>query len=280
MNKNLQTKHNTLAGLIPSSDGVISKLAGVSYFMIRKSISQKLRFEIFKRDSFTCKYCGRKAPDVILEVDHINPVVKGGKNDVLNLTTSCYDCNRGKRDKTLSDTTAIDLQRQQLEELQERRNQIDMILKWKLNLQSVNSDSYEQVYEYWTERSGYVLIDEAQKKLRAMVKKYGAIKVTDAIDLSFEKYDAGTGDLQNIEFIWNKVSGILYIRSLPEEEQREKLETSEILRECRRLWPSDYEYLPLLKAINCFLKTGNISEIRMIIDDVNYFKDLITRLYE
>lgn len=46
----------------------------------RKSISKKLRFEVFKRDKFTCQYCGRKAPDVVLQIDHISPVSKGGKN--------------------------------------------------------------------------------------------------------------------------------------------------------------------------------------------------------
>ena len=44
----------------------------------RKALSQKIRFEVFKRDSFTCQYCGRKAPDVVLQVDHIVPVAKGG----------------------------------------------------------------------------------------------------------------------------------------------------------------------------------------------------------
>ena len=62
----------------------------------RQPISKKLRFEVFKRDSFTCQYCGLKAPDVILEVDHIKPVKEGGTNDLLNLITSCYICNRGK----------------------------------------------------------------------------------------------------------------------------------------------------------------------------------------
>ena len=51
----------------------------------RQSISKKLRFEVFKRDNFTCQYCGRMAPDVVLEVDHINPVANGGKNDILNI---------------------------------------------------------------------------------------------------------------------------------------------------------------------------------------------------
>ena len=60
------------------------------------SVSSRLRFEVFKRDNFTCQYCGRKTPLVILECDHIHPVCKGGTDDFENLTTSCYECNRGK----------------------------------------------------------------------------------------------------------------------------------------------------------------------------------------
>lgn len=65
------------------------------------SISKGARFEIFKRDGFTCQYCGRKPPDVILEVDHIHPRALGGDDDEMNLVTSCFDCNRGKSAKEL-----------------------------------------------------------------------------------------------------------------------------------------------------------------------------------
>lgn len=62
----------------------------------RKSLSKKVRFEIFKRDSFTCQYCGNHPPKIILHVDHIMPVAKGGGNEDENLITSCVDCNQGK----------------------------------------------------------------------------------------------------------------------------------------------------------------------------------------
>lgn len=60
------------------------------------AISVRTRFEVFKRDDFICGYCGRRSPDVILEVDHIVPVCEGGTDDPINLRTSCYECNRGK----------------------------------------------------------------------------------------------------------------------------------------------------------------------------------------
>jgi len=63
---------------------------------VRKSISKKIRFEIFKRDGFQCAYCGNVPPHVVLEIDHINPVSKGGDNDPDNLISSCGTCNRGK----------------------------------------------------------------------------------------------------------------------------------------------------------------------------------------
>lgn len=62
----------------------------------RKTISNYVRFNVLKRDLFTCQYCGRSG--VELEVDHIKPVSKGGTNDMDNLITACKDCNRGKLD--------------------------------------------------------------------------------------------------------------------------------------------------------------------------------------
>jgi len=69
----------------------------------RKQITKKQRFDIFKRDSFTCQYCGSKPPSVVLEVDHVIPVASGGDNQEENLLTSCFDCNRGKGARLLSD---------------------------------------------------------------------------------------------------------------------------------------------------------------------------------
>jgi len=70
--------------------------------MQRKPLSKRIRFEIFKRDGFTCIYCGSKPPSVILEVDHILAYSKGGKDSMDNLATSCFECNRGKSNKDLT----------------------------------------------------------------------------------------------------------------------------------------------------------------------------------
>jgi len=65
-------------------------------------MTKRKRFQIFKRDSFTCGYCGRQPPEVTLEVDHVIPKCEGGGDDKDNLITSCFDCNRGKAGESLT----------------------------------------------------------------------------------------------------------------------------------------------------------------------------------
>lgn len=59
-------------------------------------MNRRTRFTILERDGFTCQCCGRGAPDVALQVDHIHPQSLGGRDDPENLRTTCFDCNQGK----------------------------------------------------------------------------------------------------------------------------------------------------------------------------------------
>lgn len=60
------------------------------------TVSRRLRFEVLRRDNHTCRYCGAKAPDVELQVDHVIPEALGGADDPANLVAACKDCNAGK----------------------------------------------------------------------------------------------------------------------------------------------------------------------------------------
>lgn len=64
---------------------------------IREEISIRRRFLVFKRDQFSCVMCGRSGVGVKLEVDHKIPISKCGTNNIDNLQTLCFECNRGKR---------------------------------------------------------------------------------------------------------------------------------------------------------------------------------------
>lgn len=73
--------------------------------MARKGLSASLRWTIFARDAFTCRYCGAQAGQdgVELAVDHVVSVADGGDNRVDNLVTACKRCNGGKSARSLKD---------------------------------------------------------------------------------------------------------------------------------------------------------------------------------
>jgi len=60
------------------------------------TLTKRIRYEVLRRDNFACRYCGAKAPDVVLTVDHVVPVALGGSDDPSNLVTACGPCNSGK----------------------------------------------------------------------------------------------------------------------------------------------------------------------------------------
>lgn len=191
----------------------------------RKTITKKLRFEIFKRDSFTCQYCGQSAPDVILNVDHINPVSKGGENDILNLITSCFSCNSGKKHRLLSDNTVLKKQLTQLEELNEKRNQLDMLIKWREELSNIKNDELDYAISQIEKNiPDYTVSDSYKKRINNIIKKYGLNLLLKAIDVSNDRY-LGENIIKkqsqkSIDLYVNKILGITYNLSLPVFDQK------------------------------------------------------------
>ena len=71
----------------------------------RTLMTKKLREFIKNRDNFTCCICGNSThvePNLLLEIDHIIPVAKGGETVEDNLQTLCWKCNRAKSDKIIA----------------------------------------------------------------------------------------------------------------------------------------------------------------------------------
>lgn len=60
------------------------------------AISKRLRYEILRRDSNKCRYCGATAADKPLTIDHVVPSALGGSDEPSNLVAACADCNSGK----------------------------------------------------------------------------------------------------------------------------------------------------------------------------------------
>lgn len=195
----------------------------------RKQVGTKVRFEVFKRDSFTCQYCGASAPDVVLHVDHIKPVAEGGGNGVVNLVTSCVGCNLGKGPRELDDDTVVKKQHQQLEALQERREQLEMMMEWQRGLDSLADDKVDAI----SERLSFLIHGTYQKGFlnsrgRAIAarwfKKHTLEAVIKAAETSVEQYlevdDDGAPIQESITKSVQMIQKIADVKALPESEQR------------------------------------------------------------
>lgn len=187
----------------------------------RKSIAKSVRFEVFKRDGFKCQYCGQLSPDVILHVDHINPVSKGGDNDIMNLVTSCVDCNLGKGARELDDDAAVTKQRAQLEELNERREQLEMMIQWRDSMKEMDSDVVDLVAPEIEEQiPGHEVNETGRKKIKSWIKKYGFKKVTNALETAAEKHLNGpevTND--DASKFFDAIPKICYVDQLPKDKR-------------------------------------------------------------
>jgi hypothetical protein len=70
----------------------------------RALMTSKLREQIKERDFYTCKTCNistHTERNLLLEIDHIIPLSKGGFTTESNLQTLCWRCNRSKGSKIL-----------------------------------------------------------------------------------------------------------------------------------------------------------------------------------
>jgi hypothetical protein len=174
----------------------------------RQGISKKTRFEVFKRDGFTCQYCGDHPPQVILHVDHITAVANGGGNDMDNLVTSCQPCNLGKSAKPL--TVVPQPLADKAAEVAEREAQ----LKGYQEIMEARRDRIEE--EMWRVAEE---VDPGCSKLgmnrgwlssiRMFIEKLGVHEALHAADIARGKYPYG-GKRTFLYFCgicWRKIKG-------------------------------------------------------------------------
>lgn len=188
----------------------------------RKSIPKSIRFEVLKRDKFACQYCGAAAPDVVLHIDHIKPIASDGDNDITNLITSCQGCNLGKSDRVLSDHSVVKKSKLQLDELQERREQLEMMMEWQRGLRNIADDTIGALCSYWAELApGYVVNDNGKKDFKKLARTFSIPEITSAMDTAAEQYlEYGTdGHVtgKSWELAFNKISGICQVNKQAEE---------------------------------------------------------------
>jgi HNH endonuclease len=150
------------------------------------AVGLTLRFEVFKRDGFTCAYCGRKPPAVVLEVDHIVPRAADGTDEFHNLITSCFECNRGKRDRPLGDIRPHPDLEEATELIREREEQVRAYEDVKREERARVNEAIEELFDYWLElgRTSHLPREGA---LRYWLGIFSSPEIKDAMDIAQQR---------------------------------------------------------------------------------------------
>jgi len=101
------SQRTTLEMNTPTIDALIGTLSQKIRFTKsaagqRSLMTARFRGFIKERDEYTCQQCALSTaaePNLLLEVDHILPVSRGGLSKEDNLQTLCWRCNRTKSNK-------------------------------------------------------------------------------------------------------------------------------------------------------------------------------------
>lgn len=157
------------------------------------AFSVRTRFEAFKRDNFTCQYCGRKSPEVVLEADHIVAKANGGSDDIINIRTSCWECNSGKSDKPLNEIVTGEDPHDRAILMMERERQLreyNAVLAGIANRIDCDIHDIEKHYLSYMSGARYLRMADVNW-LRKALTMHPAESIKSAIDIAYARHKLG-----------------------------------------------------------------------------------------
>lgn len=177
--------------------------------MKRKGISKKLRFAVLSRDAFICQYCGQSPPAVILQVDHIHPVSKGGTSAMENMVTACQSCNSGKGAGLLAD--ASQPMKQAMADAKERAAQMREYEAWLQEQRQAEEALIDQSARLWLVGNQYDITKYSasvamRATLRRFVRKLPMTIIREAVEIQASR-NSNDPWRYFCAVCWNKIKG-------------------------------------------------------------------------
>lgn len=175
----------------------------------RKAISVKTRFDIFKRDEFTCQYCGAHPPKVVLHCDHIVAVANGGGNDEDNLITACDRCNLGKGARPLSDIPkSLEARAKETAEREEQIRGYSEVMQ--LKRERIDNDCHDVALMFASAYGRDTIRTEWLNSIKRFVIELGVDETIEAMEIAIGR---GVSEYQCFKYFcgvcWRKIKNDL-----------------------------------------------------------------------
>ena len=171
-----------------------------------------MRFEVFKRDDFTCRYCGRKTPEAVLEVDHVIPVSAGGTDDIENLITACSACNIGKGARLLTQLPNVPDIHERAVELAEQERQLAEYNHWRAKQRERENAAIQSLADLWHAAWGGSVDQHrwSDASVRRFLRRLAPDDVLDVIEYVLDAARDPAGRIEYEDHAWRIVCALCW----------------------------------------------------------------------
>jgi len=137
-----------------------------------------------------------------------------------NLITACMPCNLGKRDVALNEHAAVNKARAQMDELQERREQLELMMQWRESLRDLDQEAVERIAEYWQGHTpGWSVNDNGKRSIKKWLQQFSVEEICKAMDAAATSYLEFNGEKVTEEswsLAFDKIVGICRVNRASE----------------------------------------------------------------
>lgn len=194
---------------------------------------------------------------------------------MMNLVTSCESCNGGKSDRQLTDNSVLEKQRQQLQELNVKREQLEMMIQWRDGLKSLKDDVVDIVVVKIEECiDPFTVNDNGRKAIKRWLRIYKIEEILDAIELAADKKLTQELTPEVTGAFFDYIPRIAATKRKPPEEQR-ILYIRGILK--NRIYINQNHVMSYLKAwVSYGLDLDELTEFAKTVPNWTTFKEWVS----
>ena len=197
----------------------------------------------------------------------------------MNLIAACDLCNGGKGNRRLSDSAVVEKQQNQLQVLAIRREQLEMVLAWRRQLEDIAGLEVEAIAAEVVKASNMGVNEHGHSEIRTWLRKFQLSQILDAVTKSFQQYFRGTNES------WEKAFAYIPRICNFEKKYGEPSEELKRLFYCRAIlrnrFNGYYDAHKVLTILCGYYESGlSLNEIEHVCRDVNNWTKLNNRLAE